>query len=145
MASSGSDRSSLPSEDDDEDVKGRKLSSDGNELDKSEVKKVKFSSFDVWMEYRLNIISNTILILCRNLKYCYFNLKKKYHLEVKLGMLRVKAQDLNRRESPCNLHLIRAMVYHLLKQKLQSSDLSKLNSPHFNREDSAAVFLITRV
>jgi hypothetical protein len=46
MASSGSDRSSLPSEDDDEDVKGRKLSSDGNELDKSEVKKVKFSHLE---------------------------------------------------------------------------------------------------
>ncbi len=40
MASSSSDRSSISSED--EDAKGRKLSSDGNELDKSEVKKVKF-------------------------------------------------------------------------------------------------------
>jgi hypothetical protein len=46
MASSGSDRSSISSEDDYEDAKGRKLSSDGNELDKSEVKKVKFSHLE---------------------------------------------------------------------------------------------------
>lgn len=46
MASSGSDRSSISSEDEDEDAKGRKLSSDGNELDKSEVKKVKFSHLE---------------------------------------------------------------------------------------------------
>jgi len=60
-------------------------------------------------------------------------------------MLRVEAQGLNKRESPCNPPLIQAMVFLQLKEMVRKTDLSKLNSQHFNQEDLAAVSLITRV
>jgi hypothetical protein len=60
-------------------------------------------------------------------------------------MLRAEAQDLNKKESPCNPPLIQATGFLQLNQMVQILDLSKLNSPHFNQEDSAAVSLITRV